>query len=662
MTVGLTLWIFVRYESHRTMERMISESFTSQSAHVLNGLDRFIYERLQDIRNIAHDPVLSNPRSSPKQITKRLQALKETHPLCKSFSFFDPKRVRLADTQNLSIGVTHSFSGYWKDIEKGYQFAMDVGRSEAIGKLVMQFAAIVHDKNGDKIGVVVSHVLLSRMHEILELNEEGEKEENTNKIHINLANKEGLVLYSSYRPEWVLNYQLPLYDYVDTVKKHQSNNYYQVGDTLHFIAEQEGYLDYSGNGWRLITSMSQDEAYRSVAQTERKLYMVVLPLFLITILATLYFAKRFSRPIQKLSEATKKIGEGDLETDINIKSKDEMGMLAKNFQTMGLKLKERIEKQRNLNDKLNKLNKKYEVKIHEINLQKEEIEDQRMQLNQVYGEMERKNRDITASITYAERIQKAMAPGTFILTANFPESFILDIPRDIVSGDFYWFDDLQIDMEHYFIVAAVDCTGHGVPGGFMSILGRNLLTSIISEEKCIQPKAILENLNQRIRRILHQDSEVNNSNSRDGMDVALCVFHKNTKTVAFAGAHRPLYVLRNDEIQIIKGNSFSMGGNTPKFRKQRQFVIDQHEFTLENGDLFYLFSDGYKDQFGQESGIFSSRKFRETLLYVKDEPLKIQKNLLEGEFQDWKGDTKQTDDILIIGLKVTADVLEYTNF
>ena len=257
-------------------------------------------------------------------------------------------------------------------------------------------------------------------------------------------------------------------------------------------------------------------------------------------------------------------------------------------------------------------------------------------------ELAQKNKDITSSIEYAKRIQEAILPQQEIIFKHFPQSFILYKPKDIVSGDFYWF----AIKNNKKIIAAVDCTGHGVPGAFMSMIGHNLLNQIVIENEISSASEILNHLNLGVQKALKQHQ---NSDTRDGMDICLCVFDDLAKTVDYAGAYRPLYLIdKNKKLQIIDGNKFPIGG----FQISGERKFTSHTINIKEGDTFYMFSDGYADQFGGEKGKkFMLKRFQQLLINAYDYSLKGQGELLDKNIEQWKNGTEQVDDILVIGIR-----------
>jgi serine phosphatase RsbU (regulator of sigma subunit)/HAMP domain-containing protein len=280
------------------------------------------------------------------------------------------------------------------------------------------------------------------------------------------------------------------------------------------------------------------------------------------------------------------------------------------------------------------LEQKVVERTQEVVRQKEEIEHQSEKMEELYT-------DITASIRYAKRLQDSILPQQQYIKSLLPESFVLFKPKDIVSGDFYWFQDTPTKV----LFSAVDCTGHGVPGAFMSLIGANALSRIVVENGVEKPSVILDELNRLSSSALNKSTGGNEV--RDGMDAAICSFDKSTNKLEYAGANNPLYLIRNNEVTQIKADKFAIASFTPDSEN-----YTNHEIQIEQGDVVYLFSDGYADQFGGERGKkFMYRKFRELLLEVKDKSPIEQKSILNSTIENWRGIHEQVDDILIIGVK-----------
>ncbi|MDW7693128.1 tetratricopeptide repeat protein [Flammeovirgaceae bacterium SG7u.111] len=254
----------------------------------------------------------------------------------------------------------------------------------------------------------------------------------------------------------------------------------------------------------------------------------------------------------------------------------------------------------------------------------------------------KKNDDILASMTYAGRIQSTLLPQQATIEKVLPESFVLFQPKDIVSGDFYWVSS----KEDRTYVIAIDCTGHGVPGAIMSILAHEMVNIVLNIRGITSPELILKNLHVEVRNTLRQYE----TNNREGMDMSICVVDKTNKQLEFAGAKNPLVYIKNGELTEIKGDRLSIGGQLK--HDKRKFT--KHIVPIDAPTSFYLFSDGYQDQFGGAEGRkFMGKQLKAKLLEICDEPMEAQGKILKEILAAWQGDKeKQTDDILVIGAKV----------
>lgn len=257
--------------------------------------------------------------------------------------------------------------------------------------------------------------------------------------------------------------------------------------------------------------------------------------------------------------------------------------------------------------------------------------------------IEEQNKSIKSSINYATRIQEAMLPKQTCQHLA-KDCFILFKPRDVVSGDFFWFNELRYGQTGDFSFAAVDCTGHGVPGAFMSMIGLKALNEITSRG-IHQPGEILSAMHKEVQTALRQKETGNN----DGMDVALCTYHKERNRLEFAGAKNPLVIIQNNELRQIKGDIHPIGGS----KSVENLSFKNHIVAIDEPTTLYLFSDGYRDQFGGKNNMkFMSKHFTQLLLEIHSKPMEEQKQILETRFNEWKGTLAQTDDVLVIGLRL----------
>lgn len=276
------------------------------------------------------------------------------------------------------------------------------------------------------------------------------------------------------------------------------------------------------------------------------------------------------------------------------------------------------------------------------------LQKQKQEIEIVYKELELKNNDITASINYAKRIQSAIIPTEERLRSFFPESFLMLKPRDIVSGDFYFLEKVTTaDGKEKIVLAAADCTGHGVPGALMSMVGNDLLSQIVHERQITHPDLILNQLHQNLRRVL----KIEDSDSRDGMDIAICTFDMEAGQLEYAGAMSPLYLARNGEITKVNPDKKTIGGRIAGYSGS----FTRCSFDIEGETMLYLASDGYQDQFGGiQNKKFMSKNFRQLLQDIHMLPIYQQQQKAESTLAHWMsfGPQKQTDDILLIGIRL----------
>lgn len=297
-----------------------------------------------------------------------------------------------------------------------------------------------------------------------------------------------------------------------------------------------------------------------------------------------------------------------------------------------------------LNDETRNRLKNQEIAfaVEKTEKEKEIFQLRNVELKSAYDEIHQKNQHITESINYASRIQAALLPQHENLSKIFRDHFVLFLPRDMVSGDFYW----CVEMEKKVVIAAVDCTGHGVPGALMSMLGISFLNEIVVEKKYTSPGEILGILRQEVIKALRQSG--GEDEQKEGMDMALCAYDFETMILEYAGAYNPLYLIRE--------------GNLEEYKADRMPISYYHgilepfntiSIKLREGDQLYLFSDGFADQVGGPMRKkFKYRSLREFLIQIHQEKMEKQKELLHQKFMDWKGDLEQYDDVVILGIRI----------
>lgn len=333
------------------------------------------------------------------------------------------------------------------------------------------------------------------------------------------------------------------------------------------------------------------------------------------------------------------------------------------------KQKQFIEEKRRESEELNAL---LCEKNNKINEQNELLQEKQLALQEVLKELEYnkreleiKNKDFTDSVRYAKRIQRSIFPSQDLISYLFPDSFVFLQPKELLSGDFYWFEQYQPEgnTPPIAFAAAIDCTGHGVPGALLSVVGHNLLNQTVKKHHLTVPADIMNEINRELLSILNQ---AGNQTVRDGMDMALITYDKKKNELQYCGANVPLYWIRNDSLEVIKPDNYSLG-----YDEKRLYAMDNiddaknnadilrdnssfanHKINVKRGDTFYIFSDGFADQFGGKKGKkFKYRRFRELLISTQANDMTIQKKRLSTEFNNWRGTHEQVDDVLIIGIR-----------
>ena len=333
-----------------------------------------------------------------------------------------------------------------------------------------------------------------------------------------------------------------------------------------------------------------------------------------------FAVNRLTDGLEKTKEFSNSVGKGDFSTAYQpLSEDDELGFAL-------LKMRD------DLAENERELEQKVVERTNEVVQKKEEIERQKEKVTELY-------KDLTDSINYAKRIQQSILPSDAQVMDMFPNSFVFYRPRDIVSGDFYWFRTSGKKK----IYAAVDCTGHGVPGAFMSLVGYNVLNQV--SKVYAQPAQILNHLNRLSAEALQVqglEDEIS-----DGMDLAMVSIDHTTDTLEFAGAFNPCFIIRNKELIVINADKMAIGGF--RYGEKR---YNNNTFDLEDGDMIYTFTDGYADQFGgTRNKKFMKKRFKSLLLEISGLNMEEQKSTLHERFIEWKQSNDQVDDILVIGVK-----------
>ncbi|MCK5135991.1 MAG: SpoIIE family protein phosphatase [Bacteroidales bacterium] len=364
-------------------------------------------------------------------------------------------------------------------------------------------------------------------------------------------------------------------------------------------------------------------------------------------------------PLKELLRNIRNTRGGEVENYTIVRTNDEIGELAEGYNEMTKKIHDYVESiskmNRELEERVKERTNEVVMQKEEIEAQKEEIEAQLDMATLQRDTISQQNEQILDSIHYAERIQSAILPPVDYLSDYLTDHFILFKPRDIVSGDYYW----TTRQDEKLIIAVADCTGHGVPGAFVSMLGISFLNEIVNRSESIQANQILEQLRDFVIKSLHQTGS--KGETQDGIEIALCVIDTHQNVLEYSGANRPVYIIRkgasagtNKEgsceytLMHINPDKMPIG-----IYEQETKPFTNNEIQLKKNDSIYLFSDGYVDQIGGPARkTFRSKYFKELLLDIQDKPMEAQKSVLIEKLEAWQGSVEQIDDILVVGIKI----------
>lgn len=383
-------------------------------------------------------------------------------------------------------------------------------------------------------------------------------------------------------------------------------------------------LNIPGLNWAIMSEIDEEEAFSPIYELRKQIIFGCIGLIVLIVIVSYFLSRIFSKPLHILSADAIEVARGNFDVEIEIQRKDEIGVLATSFRKMQHSIRKLI-------DELKDINQNLENKVLE---RTEELTQQKILL-------EVKNKEVTDSINYAKRLQHAILPDVEEIHEALGECFLLYKPKDIVSGDFYWIFRDGDDI----LVATVDCTGHGVPGAMVSVVGANSLDRCVKEFGLRQPAEILEKLNDLVTLTF----ETEHYEVRDGMDISLAKLNWRTLELEYAGAHNPLWIIpaHGQELLETKANKQPIG----KYEYRKPFT--NHTFQLKGGDAVYLFSDGFADQFGGPLGKkFKYSTLKKLILENCRLPMNEQHAILDDTFESWRGDLEQNDDVCMIAFRI----------
>ncbi|TND08460.1 MAG: methyl-accepting chemotaxis protein [Bacteroidetes bacterium] len=383
-------------------------------------------------------------------------------------------------------------------------------------------------------------------------------------------------------------------------------------------------LNIKDTNWVIMSEIDEEEAFAHVHALRNYLLWGFSAMLLLIIGASIYVSRKISSPLNELAYDAMEVAKGNFDVEINIRRKDEIGILATSFRKMQHSIKRLIDELKEINHNLE--NKVIE-RTQEIHRQKEMVEE--------------KNKEILDSIAYAQRLQKAILPPFDSIQQVFSDSFVLFKPKDIVSGDFYWMSRIGDEI----LLAVVDCTGHGVPGAMVSVVGANSLTRAVKEFSLLQPSAIMDKMSE----IVEETFESTDHEVRDGMDMSLCRINIKTLVMQYTGANNPVWIIRSGAsvVEELRPDKQPIG----KYEFRKPFT--HQEVQLHKGDCVYLFSDGYADQFGGPRGKkYKYKTLQAALIANSQESMPLQLMTLNRQFEEWKGELEQVDDVCVMGIKI----------
>lgn len=624
-TAGV-IFFFADNNVKRNLQAEILAGITQKADDIGSNIGRFMNSRINEVKIASQNEYFKQLNFNQVELNEKLQSLAEVDDSYFSFSLFDINRNRLGDSKGLNIGVQHSKSLYWSKIDpetKG--IITDISLSESANQVVIHFASIIQDDDPLKKRVLVSRMLVDELIDVVGNYSLGLDE--NRRLDIHLLDKDGTILYSSIDKQAILKKK---YENIHLVEEAGIENLIESEGIYYFISKQTNYLDFGNNNWTLVLSIPEERALAPLIDLRNGILWTVIPIVVISALVSLFAANLFVKPIIKLSNAAKNMGKGDLKQDLQINSNDEIGTLAKQLSKSGEALINQIEQQRKSNEKLKEQN--------------EEIEKQRIQLKEFSDQ-------IKDSISYAERILQATLPPMDTLKRIFPNSFVMFKPKDVIGGDFYWFERVRKGSHEYMIIACADSTGHGVPGAIMSIMGSNQLTNIVYYQNYLDPQKIITRLDKVIKFELQRE---NKATQRDGMEVAVCAIDLDSLKMEYSGLGIPLRLIRNGskEMETFKADKL-MAGGIKGDEQEVQSQIHKETIQLGPGDKIYLASDGYQDQFGGENDRkFMLRNFNILLEETSKLSMAEQEKQILDTFNDWSKNTFQTDDVTVLGIEI----------
>ena len=613
----ISLIIVVSYQLSDQISDAVLINTKRRFSETINSIEDFIANRTNEVLLGAKILEHIELKAGNANLKNKLKEFESINNAFYGFSVFDHSGIKISESKSVLNTNNQDIQKYLENLAFDKPTTIQLVSLKSTGEIVVNVISIILGK--DKIkGYLIGHVLINDVYKSTTIFIEAY---GADKVKTILFDNYGNDLYSN--GSFTEKFKNNIFSLVSQIDLNGNKPGPVMNDErLLFVSYLEAPLL---NEEKLILTVQVEkfELLEVITYLQSKIIYTAIIVFLFTIIIALITVYFFLRPILRLEASVSEMAKGKLDTEIVVHSNDVIGRLAQKIKLGAMTLMEEFEKEKSL---------------------KKELLDQKDILQNA-------NRQITESIQYSRRIQNNMLPTEIDLKKYIKESFIIYHPKDVVSGDFYWFEKVRKGRNDYLIIAAADCTGHGVPGAIMSMIGSNQLTNIVYYQNSIEPVKILARVDKGIKFELHKNGV--DTEYIDGMELMLCVIDLDTYEINFAGAGIPLILISNNELEVYRSPKLMIGGVEGYDEKEVEAHFRQSKIQLKKGDSIYLATDGFQDQFG---GVYNKKlmrkNFRNFLIEANQLTMRDQKKYLEKKFLDWKGNELQTDDMMVIGFKV----------
>lgn len=620
LITGIVTYFYAKRELENTLTEKIKDDLSNKSYYFMSHIDIFLYEKLHDVINLGNDIHLDSKKGFLKD---QFLEFETKHKVFSGISVYNSNHIEVYKTllgKKVSKVTLRKLSAELDD--KLYFMYYD-----KLDQNNLYFAVKISHR-GMEEGMIVACIPSSYLYNVIREAQITLDLEET--FHVDLVDHGGELIYSNYDKDnllqrWDTHFSNIIQTFFDQ-KRHFNDEIYKDSNHIYYVSAEKGYKDFAGSGWYLLISIPEDDAYLAVDRLNHEITAVIVILLVLATIAGFFVSRYFSRPLKKLESLAAEFGEGNFDYKIDTPNSTEFSNLAIGMENMADQLKEKIGKEQ-------KYNKVLYTKLKQVNEQKQEIETKQGLIN--------------SSLSYAQRIQHNILPSVNRVKSRELKFQVYNRPLHTVSGDCYVIEEVRNNRgEKCVFVAAIDCTGHGVPGAFMTIIANNLLHTIVKIEQELDPTQILKKLDDGVKETLHSDE--NDQPLRDGMDLSVCVFNLNDRSVKYAGAYRPLVQIRENDIFFLKGDKMSIGF---KDELDTRGEFETHEILFKKGDRFVMFSDGITDQFGGPFGKkFTTKKLKSLMLLHCDKP-DFHEQMIQ-EIETWKKGYDQLDDMLLMSIQI----------